>query len=279
MSVKISALPAIVTPALTDVFPVVQGGITYKETITQLSTLFGLNGTASAVLITDSGGTPSLSTTLPSGIAATSMVLTTPKVITSILDTNSNTLLGISATASAVDYVNITNASTGTQPIIAAAGSDTNISLTINSKGSGGIYIKGQTDGSLAPVGYVGEIISSSIPIGSAVSMTTATATDITSISLTAGAWLVWGNVVLTSSGTALQIAIGWISTTSATTPDSSLYSGINNTSNTNAATYINCLPKPINISSTTTVYLSGYATFGAGTMTGCGNIYAMRVR
>lgn len=40
MGVKISALPAIVTPAYTDIFPVVQGGITYKESGTQFSTLF-----------------------------------------------------------------------------------------------------------------------------------------------------------------------------------------------------------------------------------------------
>src|SRR4026208_1205215 len=37
--VKISALPAIAAPAATDIFPVVQAGLTYKETITQLGTL------------------------------------------------------------------------------------------------------------------------------------------------------------------------------------------------------------------------------------------------
>lgn len=37
--VKISNLPAIVTPAASDVFPVVQAGVTYKETVTQLGTL------------------------------------------------------------------------------------------------------------------------------------------------------------------------------------------------------------------------------------------------
>lgn len=37
--VKISNLPAIVTPAVTDIFPVVQAGVTYKMTITQLGTL------------------------------------------------------------------------------------------------------------------------------------------------------------------------------------------------------------------------------------------------
>lgn len=207
------------------------------------------------------------------------MLNTSPRVITSILDTNGNTIIGLTAGSSAVNYVNITNVATTGQPVIAAAGSDAIIALTINGKGGGGLFLKGTAIADSAPAGYVGEFISSSIVIASAVSMSSGIAKDITSISLTAGDWDVWGNVVLTSSGTANQIQIGWISTTSATTPDSSLYSGFNLTSNTNAATYINCLQKRINVSGTTTVYLSGYATFGSGTTTGCGNIYARRVR
>lgn len=39
MGVKISQLPAVVAPALTDIFPIVQAGVTYKETCTQLSGL------------------------------------------------------------------------------------------------------------------------------------------------------------------------------------------------------------------------------------------------
>lgn len=54
MGIKISALPAIVTPALTDVFPVVQGSVTYKETITQLSALIAVSGgTVNAGLINE----------------------------------------------------------------------------------------------------------------------------------------------------------------------------------------------------------------------------------
>lgn len=47
--VKISQLPAIVTPALTDIFPVVQSGTTYKETITQLASLVSSNISANSV--------------------------------------------------------------------------------------------------------------------------------------------------------------------------------------------------------------------------------------
>jgi hypothetical protein len=45
MGVKISNLPAVVAPALTDIFPVVQGGVTYKETVTQLAALLASTGT------------------------------------------------------------------------------------------------------------------------------------------------------------------------------------------------------------------------------------------
>lgn len=49
MGIKISALPSIATPALTDVFPVVQSGVTYKETFTQLSSLFATAGANSNI--------------------------------------------------------------------------------------------------------------------------------------------------------------------------------------------------------------------------------------
>lgn len=41
--VKISALPAVISAALTDFFPVVQGGITSRETLQQVLTLFNAN--------------------------------------------------------------------------------------------------------------------------------------------------------------------------------------------------------------------------------------------
>jgi len=59
--IKISNLPAIVTPALTDIFATVQGGITYKETIAQLFTsptmITPILGAAQATSITLGSGT------------------------------------------------------------------------------------------------------------------------------------------------------------------------------------------------------------------------------
>lgn len=39
MGIKISDLPTVITPNLADVFPIVQGGVTYKESVTQLSSI------------------------------------------------------------------------------------------------------------------------------------------------------------------------------------------------------------------------------------------------
>lgn len=44
--IKIDALPAVVTPALTDVFPIDQGAVTYKESLSQVISLFRANGAA-----------------------------------------------------------------------------------------------------------------------------------------------------------------------------------------------------------------------------------------
>jgi hypothetical protein len=58
--VKISALPAIAAPAASDIFPVVQDGVTYKETVTQLGSLVLLlsGGTMTGNLILN--GDPTL---------------------------------------------------------------------------------------------------------------------------------------------------------------------------------------------------------------------------
>ncbi len=58
-----------------------------------------------------------------------------------ISDANGNLILSFTTTTSAVNYVNITNAATGNPPIIASAGSDTNIGLNIKTKGTGALAI------------------------------------------------------------------------------------------------------------------------------------------
>lgn len=70
----------------------------------------------------------------------TNKTLTSPKVVTSVLDTNGNTLVNIGATGSAVNYVKVTNAATGTAGPILAADGETNVDLKVTGKGTGKVH-------------------------------------------------------------------------------------------------------------------------------------------
>jgi hypothetical protein len=71
----------------------------------------------------------------------TNKTLTSPKVGTSILDTNGLSLLGITATASAVNYITLANAATANNPTFTASGSDTDVGINLTPKGRGTIRI------------------------------------------------------------------------------------------------------------------------------------------
>lgn len=67
----------------------------------------------------------------------TNKTLTSPKIGTAILDTNGNTQVAFTATASAVNYLTYNNASTGLYPTWTATGSDTNVGMLFQTKGTG----------------------------------------------------------------------------------------------------------------------------------------------
>jgi hypothetical protein len=66
----------------------------------------------------------------------TNKTLTSPKIGTSILDTNGNELFLLTATGSAVNEITYANAATGNGPTFTASG-ETNVDININPKGSG----------------------------------------------------------------------------------------------------------------------------------------------
>lgn len=117
MGIKISSLPAIVTPDLTDVFPVVQAGVTYKETCTQLSTLFAVAG---------------VNTNITSLTGLTGAI----QAPTEIDDASGNRLLTFTSVASADTFINVTNNSGGNSPSLTAGGV-TNVGLQIVASGTG----------------------------------------------------------------------------------------------------------------------------------------------
>ncbi|CAB4128077.1 hypothetical protein UFOVP100_8 [uncultured Caudovirales phage] len=118
MGIKISNLPAIVSPSLTDLFPVVQSGVTYKETVTQLTTLVEAHITS---------------------LTGLTGIIQAP---TYINDANGNHVLSFSSTPNAVNYLTILNQSTGNPPQLRAAGTDTNVGMVLLMQGTGQLGIQ-----------------------------------------------------------------------------------------------------------------------------------------
>jgi hypothetical protein len=145
------------------------------------------------------------------------------------------------------------------------------------------VNLQGTASNDNATAGDVGQLISSVIAAASAVSLSTGTAANMTSISLTAGDWDVWGSVTFIPGATNNIVqARGWISQTSATLPDASLYSGIQNPAAglIPADNFGFMVPGfRVSLSATTTVYISARAAFTISTLTVCGGIYARRRR
>lgn len=71
------------------------------------------------------------------GVTKSGIALTSPKVTTGINDANNNELIKVTATTSAVNEITLTNAATGGAPIIEATGEDTNIGISLTTKGTG----------------------------------------------------------------------------------------------------------------------------------------------
>jgi hypothetical protein len=137
-----------------------------------------------------------------------------------------------------------------------------------------------------ASAGNIGEYVTASLAQGSAVSLTTATAVNITSISLTAGDWDVQGDGYFAGSGTTTvgDDAVS-VSATSGTLDQAldritifspggvTLYGGA--FSKTSVATPV----ARFSLSTTTTIYMVVRSDFGVSTTSAYGLIRARRVR
>lgn len=145
--------------------------------------------------------------------------------------------------------------------------------------------IIGTTTNDAAAALSVGEYVTSAVTSPAGISLNTAT--NVTSISLTAGDWDVWGNITFdTASTTVLNQVLGWISSTSASLPaDNSTIARLNWGSTgisfvgTGVPASTAIVPRRFSLSGTTTIYLSGFATFSTSTANTVGFISARRVR
>jgi hypothetical protein len=147
------------------------------------------------------------------------------------------------------------------------------VAFSDNTKG-----ILGTTTNDAADAGYVGEVIFSQVLDGSPVSLVNSVPKNITSISLTAGDWDVYGNVLITPTvGNSLQY-VG-ISTTTNTLPDGSLTGGVDFATFSLLASGYVAPTQRLSLAAPTTVYLVAVANFSAGTSVASGTIYGRRAR
>lgn len=137
--------------------------------------------------------------------------------------------------------------------------------------------INGVTGGTNAGAGYVGQFISSVIPSSSGISFSANTATTLTTINLTAGDWDVMGNVNVSFTG-GFEYLAAWASTTATTLPDQSLFNEVASGS-TGVNIGMNIPYLRVNVTTTTTVYLSLQGAASSGAVLASGAIYARRVR
>jgi hypothetical protein len=153
--------------------------------------------------------------------------------------------------------------------------------------------INGVTDASSAAAGVVGEVINSTIASASAISVTTATLFNLTSISLTAGDWEIYGSIqYINAAGASTLTSLGaGISTTTANFDTTlggrttlvgcggSTWNGITQSGASGAIQVGTSTPTVrITSNSTQTIFLNGFIV-STGTITAFGNLHARRMR
>jgi len=167
----------------------------------------------------------------------------------------------------------LTTSPTFVTPVLGAA---TATSLAFNPT-TGGII--GTTTNDSAAAGKVGEFVSSSVS-GAAVSLTTATGASVTSISLTAGDWDVYGALTYSlNASTVVAYLGGGASATNNTLPAANYYFLTSYTNVSGVAPTITIPRQRFSLSTTTTIYLIAFASFSVNTASAGGFIEARRVR
>jgi hypothetical protein len=159
------------------------------------------------------------------------------------------------------------------------ANSATTDAITIQSNNA--VQILGTTTNDNAPAGIVGEYISSSVAIGSPVSMVTGNTVNMTSIALTPGDWDVSLMASFINTGTTANLYAASISLVSATIDLTLGRFGqlpFSVAGNSNVVS-IGIPSARISISANTTVYATQSATFTIGTVGAFGRLSARRVR
>jgi hypothetical protein len=145
--------------------------------------------------------------------------------------------------------------------------------------------IEGTTTNNNAAAAIVGEVLSTTVTSGAAVTMTTATVTNVTSVSLTAGDWEVYGATHFTgnvaTTVTLIQASITTSTGTLNTAPGSfdTEYLAGATTATLGADTSLDGMHVRASLTTSTTYFLTAKPTFAVNSLSAYGVIYARRAR
>lgn len=149
--------------------------------------------------------------------------------------------------------------------------------------------VEGTTTNDNAAAGIVGEVLTSTVAVGDAVSETTATPVDVTTLALTAGDWEVTGVIDRVLTGTTATAYGASISPTANTVPAQAGGSGVAADSTviqnavfgaTVTGNYVTIVgPVRVSLAAGATIHLVAADTFSAGTIDVFGTLRARRVR
>ena len=171
-----------------------------------------ITGTAHQVLANGTTGTPEtgvVTLTLPQNIDATASPTFNNLTLTggNIYDVNSNIVLLLTAFASAVNYIDVRNSAAAGAPVISSQGSDTNIGLSIGSKGDAGIGLHTAAVSAFPLIFYSGtaqqHVTNFAFPNTS--NMQTVTFPDASGTVAFTNQLFVWNNVAGTSQAAAVN--------------------------------------------------------------------------
>lgn len=141
--------------------------------------------------------------------------------------------------------------------------------------------ISGRTDGGSASAGNVGEVISSTVLSGAAVSLAlSGTVYNITSILLSAGNWNITAGTGILTGASVITTALSSTNTTSgvmATPPNSGSYAQATGNGASGSNIYMSLGARQYNVSSPTTVYLVAQVAYSGAAPGGYGYIQAER--
>ena len=160
LSGSISGARIVTFPLLTENFYFIKNGTSGAYTV-QLKAVSGsgatvtfsatdkgykliyLDGVATNTGVYDAALSPAGTVTETGTQTLTNKTLTSPKIGTSILDTNGNELALLTATSSAVNEFTVANAASSNAPRLSSTGGDSNVDLDLLAKGTGHVTVRG----------------------------------------------------------------------------------------------------------------------------------------